>query len=99
MILRERLWLTHRRKGDTEYCPLCYTPIKWVYDGSLWIPCDREPYLAYLHCGHKKGVYRRELVDDLHLYRDGPLYGRQPVEILIPHVFTCTELERKRGKK
>jgi hypothetical protein len=94
MLFRDRLWLTHRRKLDLDYCPLCLSPVKWVYDGSLWIPCDREPALAYLGHGDSQAVYRRELIDGVHLYRDGPLNGNRPVEVLIPHVFTCKELNK-----
>ena len=95
MLFRERLWLTHQRRLDEDYCPLCFAPIKWVYDGSKWIPCDREPALAYLGKGFKKAVYKRELIDRVWLYRDGAIPGESPVEVLIPHVFNCEELKKK----
>lgn len=93
MLWRDRLWLTHRHKRNEPFCPLCFAPIKWVYDGAVWIPCDQEPSLGYPGRGHKTAVYHRELLRDMWLYRDGPLDGERPVEVLIPHVFTCNKLK------
>lgn len=96
MLWRERLWLMHKRKRDEPFCPLCFAPIKWVYDGTVWIPCDQEPALGYPGRGNKTAVYQRELRKDVRLYREGPIEGGNPVEVLIPHVLTCEIL--KEGK-
>lgn len=92
--LRDRLYLTHRRRRAEDYCPLCYVPVKWVYDGIIWIPCDKEPALIYPGKGEKRAVIRRELRSDCSLYADGKIEGDIPVEGLIPHVLTCRELRR-----
>lgn len=97
MIFRDRLWLTHRRKLDTDFCPLCFAPIKWIYDGILWIPCDREPILVYPYAGDKKAVIRRELVNHCALYSDGILEGIKPVLAHMPHVFTCETLRSEKA--
>ena len=91
---RERLWLTHRRRGADDFCPLCFAPIKWVYDGIDWIPCDKEPVLAYPGEGSKKAVISRNLRNDCWLYADGSLPGKIPVDALQPHIFTCQGLRR-----
>lgn len=93
MLWRERLWITHKKKRDEPFCPICYSPIKWVYDGIVWIPCDQEPVLGYLRLGSKTAIYHREMLHNVWLYRDGPIDGENPVEVLIPHVFTCEKLK------
>ena len=95
MLWRDRLWLTHRKKRDEDFCPLCFSPIKWVYDGLFWIPCDKEPVFAYIGYGEKTAVYKKELCKNVHLYRDGQIEGIRPSEVLIPHVFTCSEIKKR----
>lgn len=94
MLWRDRLWMKHRHKGDYDFCPLCYAPIKWVYDGIDWIPCDQEPVLIYPHQGKETAVIRRELLFDCKLYSQGIMPNLRPVEALRPHVFTCHELKK-----
>ena len=95
-MFRERLWLTHRRRLETDFCPLCFSPIKWIYDGCIWIPCDREPILVYPSIGNKTAVINRELVNDCALFSDGAINGKRPILAHMPHVFTCSELRGKR---
>lgn len=88
---QQRLYLTHRRRGNEDYCPRCCAPIKWIYDGSLWIPCSREPILCYPGQGYKKAVVNRRLRGDVWLYTDGRLAGLRPVSGHLPHVYDCTD--------
>lgn len=92
ITLRNRIWLTHRHRLEYDFCPLCNNPLKWIYDGSVWVPCDREPILVYPGKGNQKAVIRRKLVQDCCLYADRVLAGIRPVEGHRPHVYTCTEL-------
>ena len=95
MTLRERPWLTHRRRPDWNLCPLCQAPIKWIYDGIVWIPCDREPVLVYPRLGRKRAVVRRELLEDCAYYANGPIAGETPVLAHEPHIFTCDHLKKE----
>lgn len=95
---RERLWLTHKKRLQFDFCPLCFDPIKWIFDGIVWIPCDREPILAYAGVGAKTVIYKRELLKNFYLYSDGFLGNTQPVWCHNPHIFNCTELKPKNNK-
>lgn len=95
---RKRLWLTHRRRLDTASCPLCGVAILWIYDGICWYPCNREPVLAYPERGGKRAVYKRCLLENVHLYSDGSLKGLQPVEMHLPHVLSCEVLRAEKQR-
>lgn len=87
-----RLYLKHKRRSDENFCPLCFAPIKWIYDGFDWIPCDREPILVYSDSGEKSAVIKKKLCRNVALYADGAIEGKKPVSAHRPHVCTCENL-------
>ena len=95
--MRSRVWLRHNRKELWKECPLCNAPIRWVYDGESWIPCDREP-ISFELCfdeKHIKIVHGRCLVH-------GTLEIKHPetrIMGLLPHVYSCDALDGWCGKK
>lgn len=91
-----RLYLHHKRRGEDEYCPLCYAAIKWIYNGIDWTPCDREPILVYPESGINTAVIGRTLVENASLYSETKIPGVRPVSAHRPHVCTCEMLAYKR---
>lgn len=89
-----RVWMTHKRRGE-DMCPLCYAPLRWIYDSTEWIPCDVEPILVYLCAGNKSAVVKRELLRDVALYADVKIKGVRPVSAHRPHVCTCPDIQYK----
>ena len=94
----QRVWMKHRRKPEWEMCPRCFSPLKWIYDGFDWIPCDREPVLFYPNIGDKHIVYRKELISNAALYRDKKRPALIPCTGHRPHVCTCEEIKNKTYK-
>lgn len=95
--MRSRVWLKHKHKEMWTNCPLCNAPIRWVYDGDVWIPCDREP-VSFEYCFDENRihiVYGKMLIH-------GTLKIEHPetrIMGLLPHVYSCDELDGWEGKK
>lgn len=95
--MRSRVWLKHKHKELWTNCPLCNAPIRWTYDGENWIPCDREP-VSFEHCydgtevmivHHKMLVHGTLNISNFETRIMG----------LLPHVYSCDELNGWEGKK
>ena len=65
------IFLKYRRRGDFTFCEDCGAPVKWVYNGIEWTPCDTEPVYFYPGEGRDTVFYRGELVRNALLYRPG----------------------------
>lgn len=83
------IFLKYRRRGENTFCPECGSPIKWVYTGINWIPCNAEPVYFYPSAGNDVVFYRGDLTWNAKLYRPGMGQEERPLAGLRPHVFTC----------
>lgn len=95
--MRSRVWLKHKYKELWNKCPQCNAPIRWEWDGENWIPCDREP-VTFEHC------YDGTEIMILHhkTFVHGTLKIENPetrLMGLLPHVYSCSELNGWHGKK
>lgn len=96
--MRKRVWLTHNRREDWQHCPMCQQPIRWVYDGINWIPCDREPVMYKWDLGGRFYIVRnRELVKGCEIYAGGGSAGYRMG--FLPHVHSCDHLNGWEGAK
>ena len=97
-LMRNRCWLKHRYKEDWEVCPLCRTPIRWVYSDGEWTPCDREAISYVRDLDGKLIIYNgKELIEYCKAYTKGM---NNSVRMgLLPHVFSCDELKGYHGVK
>lgn len=97
------IYLKYRHRSNYDFCEDCSSPLKWVYDGDNWIPCDTEPVLFYPGKGHKTVIYKRRIIKDALIYAPGMEYGDAPVYGLTPHMFNCRGEDyyrlRKEGAK
>ena len=92
------IWKKHKRRGWDNTCPHCGKPIKWIYDGMDWLPCDTEPILFRMHPdGRDTVVYKRQELERCIIYSgqdkkgDGvPLTGHRQ------HYYTCHVLKARR---
>lgn len=95
--MRSRVWLKHKRKEDWKHCPLCNAPIRWVYDGDDWIPCDREP-VSFEPCYDGTEI----MIVHSKVLVNGTLNIKIPetrIMGLLPHVYSCDDLDGFHGKK
>ena len=98
MNTRDRVWLKHHHREPWEYCPLCAAPLRWVYDGDQWIPCDREPALYTRNIDAKALiVVKKELVGNCEIWEPGK-HGKYSLGLL-PHVYSCDLLDGWGGVK
>ena len=87
------IFLKYRYRLNENICPDCYSPLKWVYGGMYWIPCDTEPVLFYPDSGNDIIVYKRELLKNVKIYKRGGIRIDKPVlSGLRPHVFNCQKV-------
>jgi hypothetical protein len=94
-MFQPQIWKTHKRREPFENCPHCEKPIRWEYDGSVWIPCDPEPVMFIMHPeGTKTILYKRRIVESCLLYKRGdPRFeGVRPLHGLTRHYSTCPVL-------
>lgn len=99
MISEPLVWKTHKRREDFNECPHCGATLRWVYDGYVWYPCDKEPVLFILHPqGNKSVVYKKQLYDNCVLYKTGDrrFEGMTPLQGNMQHWFTCPVLRESR---
>lgn len=97
--MRDRCWKTHKKREPWDSCPLCDQPLKWVYNGVEWMPCNREPILFILHPkGRNAVVYRRRIYDNAILYQpnNNVFYKQQPLQGYMQHYYTCPVLKQER---
>lgn len=93
------IWKTHRRREDWEACPHCGTPIRWIYDGSAWLPVEREPVMFIMHPeGRNSVVYKKQIYENCLLYKKGDrrFDGVRPLEGNVQHFYTCEVLREHR---
>lgn len=98
MTFSPSIWKRHKRRDDFNECPHCGAPLRWIYDGIDWLPCDTEPVLFRMHPeGKSTVVYRRAELANCILYsakdRKGtgePLWGH------VQHYYTCSVLKARR---
>lgn len=92
MQLRERVWRTHRHREEWDFCPLCYSSLKWVRVGFDWCPCDMEPVLFEQGTGKLTVVKKKEFVTGCKIFRQGEVLKKMEYG-LVPHVYTCEILK------
>lgn len=87
----QKVWKTHKRREYFDRCPRCGKPLKWIYDGVDWLPCDYEPVLFMLHpSGRSRVVYHRKVFENALLYRPGDQrFNGTPLTGYIQHYYTC----------
>ena len=85
----QKIRLRYTRRTDSSFCPDCFTPIKWVFDGIYWYPCDREPVLFWPEGGNEMIVYRGQVFFHALLYKPGIEKEELPLTGHRPHYFTC----------
>lgn len=94
---RDRLWLKHKYRHESNECPRCSTSIRWVYDGAYWIPCDKEPVYYIRDRDSKVSIVKRKtLIDGVLLYQPGMDLGKCELGLL-PHVFSCSGTKGEYG--
>ena len=99
MISLPLIWKKHKHREQWDNCPHCEGPLKWIYDGFDWIPCDKEPVLFVMHPdGKYKLIYEKAELSNCLLFRKGdkrittsPLWGHQQ------HYYTCPWLKARRA--
>ena len=94
------IWKTHKHRDEYENCPHCGEPLKWIYDGLFWIPCDHKPVLFVMHPEGKSSiVYEKQLLEGRCLIfnaRDERCRGVTPLWGYQQHYFTCEILKERR---
>lgn len=93
------IWKKHKHRDEFKNCPHCGAPLKWIYDGFDWIPCDKEPVLFTMHPeGRLTIIYNKQEISNCLLYVRGdprtvgvPSWGHQQ------HYYTCPWLKKRRA--
>lgn len=100
MIFTPLIWKKHKRRPYENECPHCGAPLKWIYDGTEWLPCNKEPVLFATHPDGKLCIiYKKKELNNCILYAKGdprtvgvPLWGHQQ------HYYTCPVLKAHRAE-
>lgn len=95
MLSQITIWKLYNRREDWDCCPLCQSSIKWVKIDAKWCPCDSEPVIIERGTGHLTAVKNHELLTGCRIY-DGKETFKKPEMALVPHVFTCLELKKRK---
>lgn len=98
-MFQPQIWKSHKKRDDFTECPHCGKPLRWIYDGILWYPCDREPTMFILHpTGKNQVLYNRKLYENCLIYRKGdPRFdGVHPLSGNVQHYYTCPVLRSHR---
>ena len=92
------LWKKPKHKGDFSECPHCGKPIRWIYDGDGWLPCDHEPVMFILHPrGTKNIVYEKQLFTNGLIYRKGDQrFVGMPMRGNELHYYSCAVIRERR---
>ena len=98
MIFSPLIWKRHKHRLNDNNCPHCDKPIRWVYDGEGWLPCDRDPVMFIPHPeGSKTVIYHKKEWSGVLLYRRTDERCRGKVfQGLIQHYYTCPILLKHR---
>ena len=93
-LFSPKVWPTHRRREYFDDCPHCGAPLKWVYDGVEWMPCDKEPVLFIHHPeGKSTVIYRRTAHTGCLVYARGDKrFAEAPKMGHTQHYYTCPRL-------
>lgn len=84
-----QIHLRYKRRMDMSICPDCFAPIKWIFDGVYWYPCDREPVLFWPGIGTEAVLHKGNFLTHALMFypasgkSDAPLTGHKP------HYFSC----------
>ncbi len=98
MISLPLIWKKHKHRDDFKECPHCGAHLKWIYDGYVWYPCDKEPVLFSMHpTGRITVIHKKAELTNCLLYSKGdsrtvgtPLWGHRQ------HYYTCPWLRKRR---
>jgi hypothetical protein len=96
--MKPLIWKTHKRREEFNECPHCGGSLRWVYDGDVWIPCDKEPTLFMLHPeGRSVVVYKHQVYEHCLIYRKNDRrFTGAALQGNIPHYYTCPVLKERR---
>ncbi|MBR2343006.1 MAG: hypothetical protein IKA64_01990 [Clostridia bacterium] len=94
------IWKQHRHREDFNSCPHCEAPLRWIYDGERWLPCDEEPVLFVMHpTGRVNLVYEKKVIEKCLLYRKGDRRCEgKPLWAYRQHYYTCPVLKARRAE-
>lgn len=95
---RNRCWMKHRYREEWERCPMCGAPLRWMYDGDEWIPCDREPVRYFRDISGKLSVMQGRSLLDYCVLAESTVEKRTRLGLL-PHVYSCGALDGWHGVK
>lgn len=98
-MFQPQVWKNHKRREQFNECPHCGQPLRWIYDGVVWYPCDKEPVIFMMHPSGKSSiVYNRELYKNCLIYRKGdPRFaGTHPLSGSVQHYYSCPILKQHR---
>ena len=92
------IWKKHKHRDDFKECPHCGAPLKWIYDGFEWYPCDKEPVLFTMHPqGCITVVYRKKEFSNCLIYSKGDSRtAGSPLGGHVQHYYTCPWLRNRR---
>lgn len=99
MNFQPQIWKSQKHRLEGNTCPHCGQVLRWIYNGSTWFPCDKEPVLFMLHPkGKSTIIYNKELFTNALVYKAGDrnFEGVQPLQGNEPHYFTCAVLRSHR---
>ena len=99
---RQRLWKIHKYRGDYDFCPLCFSPIRWVKLDEGFTPCGREPVLYYGDTAGKYDVvprfgraFIRASVPGI--FGEKSISANNPLRMgSLPHIYVCRVLRKER---
>lgn len=99
MISLPLIWKKHKRREPFNECPHCQLPLKWIYDGIEWFPCDKEPVLFVMHPdGRHTLIYDRQELSNCLIYKpNDKRILTAPLSAHQQHYYTCPWLKARRA--
>lgn len=96
--MKPLIWKTHKHREDFNQCPHCNAPLRWIYVGEEWIPCDKQPTLFILHpSGSAKIIYKKQVYENCLIYKKADKrFQGEILEGNRPHFYTCEVLRKQR---
>ena len=94
------IWKQHDHRENFNECPHCGKPLRWIYNGEKWLPCDAEPVLFTMHpSGRMNLVHKKEVLEKCLLYNSkDPRCAGSPIWGYQQHFYTCEWLRERRKR-